>query len=337
MANFDLAKLGDLTSVMEKSLTALERFTSPALRLVDQELAAAKKIAERVAATVTDLETRHDIAKCIAESKKASGGSRDYWENIIRSQLQQLGNPPRADFEGREDHYEALADEARNEHQRESARVAELEARKLRIARTSTEEQTVLQKKVQETRVVLEGIRAAGLRAGDAEHGKLLHKIKELAELTPDSLHADFLQQLEINAKAAVYDQEAAALRQSFREKFAAQLSTPGARDSVELTATFGVKFGLLANVGIQWQPKISYEVSVSDRGEISVKRATNQALDLSLWATDPTKVSSIDARVKATVELAREHKYDSVDDFVNAEADRLAKGFLEAGMSVNV
>lgn len=335
MPSFDLAKIGDLTTIVEHSVSALEHFTSPALNVVDQELAAAKKSAVQVQASITDLETRYDIAKFITESKKA-GNSRDYWENIIRSQLQQIGNPPRADFEGKEDHYEALLDEARNQHQRENARVAELEQRKLRVARTATEQQSALQQKVQETSALLATIRAAGSAAGDAEHGKLLHKIKELAELTPDSLHADFLQQLEINAKAAVYDREAAALRQSFRDRFAAQLSVPGARDSVELTATFGVKFGVLANLGIQWQPKISYEVSVGDRGEISVKRATNQALDLSVWAAEPTKIATVDARVKATVELARERKYDSVDDFLNAEADRLAKGFLEASMTIN-
>jgi hypothetical protein len=335
MPSFDLARIGDLTTIVEHSVSALEHFTSPALNVVDQELAAAKKSADRVQASITDLEPRYDIAKLIAESKKA-GNSRDYWENIIRSQLQQIGNPPRADFEGKEDHYEALLGEARNQHQRENARVAELEQRKLRVARTAAEQQSALQQKVQETRALAAAIRAAGSAAGDTEHGKLLHKIKELAELTPDSLHADFLQQLEINAKAAVYDREAAALRQSFRDRFAAQLSVPGARDSVELTGTFGVKFGLIANLGIQWQPKISYEVSVSDRGEISVKRATNQALDLSVWAADPKKIASLDARVKSTVELAREHKYDSVDDFVNAEADRLAKGFLEASMTVN-
>jgi len=335
MPSFDLARIGDLTTIVESSVSALEHFTSPALNVVDQELAAAKKSADRVQASITDLETRYDIAKLITESKKA-GNSRDYWENLIRSQLQQIGNPPRADFEGMEDHYKARLDEARNQHQRENARVAELEQRKLRVARTAAEQQSALQQKVQETRALAAAIRTAGSSAGDTEHGKLLHKIKELAELTPDSLHADFLQQLEINAKAAIYDREAAALRQSFRDRFAAQLSVPGARDSVELTGTFGVKFGLLANLGVQWQPKVSYEVSVSDRGEISVKRATNQALDLSVWAADPKKIASIDARVKATVELAREHKYDSVDDFVNAEADRLSRGFLEAGMAIN-
>lgn len=47
------------------------------------------------------------------------------------------------------------------------------------------EQQSKLEQKVEQTRAVLATVRASGEAAGDAEHGKLLHAVKELASSRP--------------------------------------------------------------------------------------------------------------------------------------------------------
>lgn len=346
--------LGDFEQfkgVMNATVAKLKNFIPPEITVLDLRIAGEEQGIKRAEVERDDIQAKQTLAQSLGERAKYSPGSVQYnlWNNQIKPTLA-LINAGRTTKLTEESFLNGATPEARYREWTEKFKQAGngIFAKKLRLAATRDKRNKVLDKWVKErkgfdkqvsdTEKQLRGLGASPTRE---QQQKLYDALKGLTREMPDPFYGKVLQGLYTNAMAQQYDREVKNIRGQLKTQLREKLGNPpkaGGKEAMKLKVDFGAGFGAILKVGVDLSNEFSCDVSVGDDGKLTFKNAYLASITPKASAGGDAGVVKLKGEInlKGSLQVSEARTFNNLDDFVDAETNRIGTAFLEYSTQYN-